>query len=102
MALGTGAAGSRTARASHHGTSLVTLRGKPEYHALIRGPPGRDDSAALLAASTEEIHYSVHHLADVNRAFVAAGLGRWDQRPDLDPLLVTEIYECKNQLVTSD
>jgi hypothetical protein len=76
--------------------------GKPDYHGLIRGPRGRDDSAAPLAASTEEIHYSVHRFADVNRAFVAAGLGRQDQRPDLDPLLVTEIYECKNRLVTSD
>jgi hypothetical protein len=64
--------------------------------------PGRDDSAAPLAASTEEIHYSVHPLADVNRAYVAAGLGRWDQRSDLDPLPATEIYECKNQMVTSD
>jgi hypothetical protein len=34
MALGTDAAGPRTARASHHGTSVVTLRCKPEYRVL--------------------------------------------------------------------
>jgi hypothetical protein len=88
--------------AARHLVPLRCAKNALHYQVQIRGPPGRDDSVAPLAASTEEIHYSVHHLADVNRAFVAAGLGRWDRRPDLDPLLVTEIYECKNQLVTSD
>jgi hypothetical protein len=44
-----------------------------------------------LASRAEDVHDPVHHLADVDRAFVAAGLGRRDQRRNLRPLLVREV-----------
>jgi hypothetical protein len=44
-----------------------------------------------LTARAEDIHDPVDYLAHVNRAFVAASLGRRDERPDQPPFLVRQI-----------
>src|ERR1700739_5063994 len=46
---------------------------------------------APLAAGAEDVHQAVDHLAKIDRALVAARLGRRDQRRDLRPLFVRQV-----------
>ena len=55
--------------------------------------PGRQvlRNGAPLTPGAEDVHHSVRHLTDIDRALVAAGLGRRNQRPDLVPLRLSQI-----------
>src|SRR3979490_502935 len=65
----------------------------PSFEIVVNGALGWQifRHGAPLAAGAEDVHHPVDGLADVDRAFVAAGLGGWDQRPDLAPLFVAQI-----------
>jgi len=67
--MGTDAAGSRTARASHHGTSLVTLRGKLDYHVLMGEAKGGEDRPPRAAGL-------IKNRAANPLSLAAAGVGR--------------------------
>src|SRR5215472_2111397 len=49
------------------------------YRALRRKVLGQ---GAPLTTRAQDVHDPVHHLPDINRSFVAAGLGRRDHRRD--------------------
>ena len=55
--------------------------------------PGRQvlRDGAPLTPGAEDVHHPVRHLADIDRALVASGLGRRNQRPDLAPLHLGQI-----------
>jgi hypothetical protein len=44
-----------------------------------------------LTAGAQDIHQTVHHLTDVDRALVASGFARRDQRLDHCPFLVRQV-----------
>src|SRR4051812_32116595 len=58
-------------------------------HRAARGQVFRQ--GPVLAARAQQIHHRVHHLADVDRPLVAAGLGGRDPRGDERPLLVGQV-----------
>src|SRR5258707_2598614 len=58
------------------------------YRALRRKVLGQ---GAPLTPRAQDIHDPVHHLPDINRSFVAAGLGGRAHRRDMLPFLVRQI-----------
>ena len=58
------------------------------YRALRREVLGQ---CAPLTTRAQDVHDPVHHLPDINRSFVAAGLGGRDHRRDMRPFLVRQI-----------
>src|SRR5205807_8279268 len=58
------------------------------YRALRRKVLGQ---GAPLTPRAQDIHDPVHHLPDINRSFVAAGLSGRDHRRDMRPFLVRQI-----------
>jgi hypothetical protein len=58
------------------------------YRALRREVLGQ---CAPLTTRAQDVHDPIHHLPDINRSFVAAGLGERDQGRDMRPFLVRQI-----------
>ena len=60
----------------------------PSDEVLVDRTPGRQvlRNRAPLTSGAEDVHHPIRHLADIDRAPVAATLGRRNQRPDLAPL----------------
>src|SRR5450432_3729303 len=65
----------------------------PSDEILADRAPGRQvlRDGAPLTTGAEDVHHPVRHLADIDRALVAAPLGRRNQRPDLAPLRLAQI-----------
>src|SRR5277367_3718192 len=65
----------------------------PSDEVLVDRAPGRQvlRNRAPLTSGAEDVHHPVRHLADIDRAPVAATLGRRNQRPDLAPLHLGQI-----------
>jgi hypothetical protein len=58
-------------------------------HRTTRRQVFRDRSP--LASRAQDVHHPVHHLAQIDRAFVTTGLGRRDQWRNQRPLIVGQI-----------
>src|SRR5271170_862701 len=65
----------------------------PSDEVLVDRAPGRQvlRNRAPLTSGAEDVHHPVRHLADIDRAPVAATFGRRNQRPDLAPLRLGQI-----------
>src|SRR5437899_12234675 len=65
----------------------------PQYYIVIFRALRRKvlGQGAPLTPRAQDIHDPVHHLPDINRSFVAAGLGGRDHRRDMRPFLVRQI-----------
>src|SRR5271163_3107855 len=65
----------------------------PSDEVLVDRAPGRQvlRDGALLTPGAEDVHHPVRHLADMDRALVASGLGRRNHWPDLAPLRLGRI-----------
>ena len=65
----------------------------PQAEVIMHGASGGQvfGKTAPLAASAENVHHAVDHLAQINAALAAATLARRNQRLDMRPFLIGQV-----------
>jgi hypothetical protein len=74
----------------------------PSDEVLVDRAPGRQvlRDGAPLTPGAENLHHPVRHLTNIDRALVAAALGRRNQRPNLAPLRLAQFALVARMMAT--